>query len=96
MKLLLDENLPKRFKNDFSEHEIYHVTDLGWNGIKNGKLLQLMLTNNFEVLFTFDKYPISVFVLIAPNNEYRFLLPLVPRIKICLENPEIGLTIITT
>ncbi len=106
MKLLLDENLPKRFKNDFSEHEIYHVTDLGWNGIKNGKLLQLMLTNNFDVLFTFDKnlryqqnfdkYPISVFVLIAPNNEYRFLLPLVPRIKICLENPEIGPIIITT
>jgi predicted nuclease of predicted toxin-antitoxin system len=34
MKLLLDENLPKRLKLDFTEHEIYTVRDKGWNGIK--------------------------------------------------------------
>ena len=34
MKLLLDENLPKRLKQDFSEHEIYTVRDLGWNALK--------------------------------------------------------------
>ncbi len=55
MKLLLDENLPKRLKLDFSEHEIFTVRDKGWNGIKNGKLLSLLLENNFDALFTFDK-----------------------------------------
>lgn len=34
MKLLLDENLPKRLRNDFSEHEIYTVRDKGWNSKK--------------------------------------------------------------
>jgi len=38
MLLLLDENLPKRLKLDFTEHEIYTVGDKEWNGIKNGEL----------------------------------------------------------
>lgn len=35
MRLLLDENLPKRLKLDFTEHEIFTVSDKGWNGKKN-------------------------------------------------------------
>ncbi len=55
MLLLLDENLPKRLKIDFKEHEIYTVRDKGWNGIKNGELLKLLLENNFDALLTFVK-----------------------------------------
>ncbi len=33
MKLLLDENLPKRLKQDFSNHEIYTIAEKGWVGI---------------------------------------------------------------
>ena len=55
MRLLLDENLPKRLKLDFLDHEIFTVRDKGWNGIKNGQLLSLLLENNFDALFTFDK-----------------------------------------
>jgi predicted nuclease of predicted toxin-antitoxin system len=43
MKLLLYENLPKRLKADFPDHEIYTVREQGWNGIKNGELMQLLL-----------------------------------------------------
>jgi hypothetical protein len=78
MRLLLDENLPKRLKLDFPEHEIFTVRDKGWNGIKNGKLLELMLANNFHALLAFDKklqyqqnfqkYTLTVFVLNAANN----------------------------
>jgi predicted nuclease of predicted toxin-antitoxin system len=32
MRLLLDENLPKRLKQNFLDHEIYTVRDKGWNG----------------------------------------------------------------
>jgi predicted nuclease of predicted toxin-antitoxin system len=91
MKLLLDENLPKKLKNDFPEHEVYTVRDKGWNSKKNGELLELMLEENFDVLLTFDqnlehqqnfdKYPISVFVLIADNNTYQILSSLVEIIK---------------
>ena len=48
MRLLLDENLSKRLKLDFPKHEIFTVRDKGWNGIKNGKLLQLMLADSFH------------------------------------------------
>ncbi len=39
MRLLLDENLPKRLKQDFPAHEIFTVRDKQWNGITNGELL---------------------------------------------------------
>ena len=97
MKLLLDENLPKRLKIDFAEYEIFTVRDKGWNSKKNGELLELMLAENFNVLITFDqnlehqqnfeKYPITVFVLIAENNTYQILSELVPNMKIELEKP---------
>jgi predicted nuclease of predicted toxin-antitoxin system len=38
MKLLLDENLPKRFKEDFTNHEIFPSEIKDGTG-KNGKLL---------------------------------------------------------
>lgn len=55
MKLLLDENLPKKLKSDFPEHEIYTVSDKGWNGVKNGELLKLLLQEGFDALLAFDK-----------------------------------------
>jgi predicted nuclease of predicted toxin-antitoxin system len=83
MRLLLDENLPRRLKSDFEGYEIYTVRDRGWNGIKNGELLQLMIENDFHALLTFDKnlqhqqnfqkYTITVFVLSAVNNTYMEL-----------------------
>ncbi|RYE90557.1 MAG: hypothetical protein EOO37_02685 [Cytophagaceae bacterium] len=78
MRLLLDENLPKQLKQDFPEHEIFTVRDKGWNGIKNGELLKLMLAVDFQALLTFDKnlqhqqnsekYTLTVFVLNAEIN----------------------------
>ena len=55
MRPLLDENLPKRLKQEFLEHEIYAVADKGWIGISNGRLLALLVDNNFDALLTFDK-----------------------------------------
>lgn len=86
MRLLLDENLPKRLKNDFEGHEIFTVRDKGWNGIKNGQLLKLMLADGFDALLTFDKnlqhqqnfskYTIAVFVISTTINTYSELTKL--------------------
>jgi predicted nuclease of predicted toxin-antitoxin system len=86
MRLLLDENLPKRLKQDFAEHEVYTVAEKQWTGKQNGELLKLMLENGFAALLTFDKnlqhqqnfekFPITVFVLTAPNNTYDIVKPL--------------------
>ena len=91
MRLLLDENLPKRLKIDFPEHEIYTVRDRGWNGIKNGELLELLMGNDFDALLTFDKnlqhqqnfakYSMAVFVLSANINSYEELTKLTPKVK---------------
>ena len=94
MKVLLDENLPKRLKKDFPEHEIYTVRDRGWNGIGNGELLRLMISEDFDVLITFDKnlqhqqnfqkYSLPVLVLNAQDNTYTGLQLLVPKIRSAL------------
>jgi predicted nuclease of predicted toxin-antitoxin system len=91
MKLLLDENLPKRLKTDFPNHEMYTVRDLGWNGIKNGELLKLLIEHNFQALLTYDKnvqyqqnfqkYTITIFVLSAINNTYLELTKLSPKVN---------------
>lgn len=94
MKLLLDENLPKRLKFDFPEHDTYTVSDKGWNGKKNGELMKLLIAENFDALFTFDKnlqyqqnfnkYAVPVFVLNVSDNTYLTLSKLVPKIKAIL------------
>jgi hypothetical protein len=99
MRLLLDENLPKRLKLDFPEHEIYTVRDKGWNGIKNGDLLNFLIESAFDALLTFDKnlqhqqnfkkYTIAVFVLSAKINSYEELIKLTPRVKEYLDNPPL-------
>ena len=100
MRLLLDENLPKRLKLDFADHEIYTVRDKGWNGIKNGQLMKLLLDNSFDALLTFDKnlqhqqnfskYPITVFVLTANINSYIELTKLSLKIKEYLSSPSLA------
>jgi hypothetical protein len=55
MKILLDENFPVKLNSDFVGFEVYTVSELKWNGLKNGKLLRLMEDNNFDFLITLDK-----------------------------------------
>jgi len=91
MRILLDENLPKRLKKDFPDHEIYTVREQAWNGKKNGELMSLLIAANFQILMTFDKnlpfqqnfnkYPLTVIVLDAEDNTYATLKALVPLIN---------------
>jgi hypothetical protein len=53
MRLLLDENLPKKLKADFPNHEVFTVAEMQWAGKKNGELLKLMLENDFGALLNF-------------------------------------------
>ncbi len=95
MKLLLDENLPKRLKQDLFPHEAFTVRDKGWNGKGNGELLALMKQEGFDVLLTFDKnvefqqnfkkYDLPVIVLDAEDNTYPSLSPLTRQVLAALE-----------
>ncbi len=96
MRLLLDENLPKKLKKDFSEYQIFTLRDKGWTGKSNGILLQLMTVEKFDALITFDQnlqhqqnfknYSLTVIVLVAPDNSYLTLRDLVPKIKSIIAN----------
>lgn len=56
MKILLDESLPRKLKNDFGgAHEVWTVRDKGWLGQKNGALLKLMVAHGFELFVTVDR-----------------------------------------
>ena len=88
--MLLDENIDIRFKKAFdgSPHEVFTIRDMGWNGIKNGQLLQKMKDNSFDILVAVDKnlpyqqnkdtLPVSIFILNVYRNVLPALLPLVP------------------
>lgn len=105
MKLLLDENLPKRLKTDFPEHEVFTVRDIGWTGKKNGELMSLLIDKAFDALLTFDKnlqyqqnfnkYQLPVIVLFAPDNTYMTLKELTPEIsKVLSSMLKAGATIV--
>ena len=91
MRLLLDENLPKRLKLDFPGHEVFTVRYKNWNGVKNGELLKLLTEEGFDALLSFDKnlrhqqnfskYSVAVFVLSAKINRYEVLTHLSSQIR---------------
>lgn len=88
MKLLLDECVPKRLRNDFTGHEIRTVDEVGLKGLKNGELLQAA-AQQFDVLITVDRrmqfqqnllqFDLALVVLIAKPCRYAELRLLIPK-----------------
>ncbi len=99
MKVLLDECVPRKLRRELPEHEVLTVTERGWSGIKNGKLLALAEVE-FEVFLTVDQnlkyqqnlkaFHIGVILLVARNNRLKTLLPLMPEVREALENIKAG------
>ena len=83
MRILLDESLPQRLRRAFPGHEVVTVVEAGWSGVENGELLRLAATR-FDIFVTADQnlqfqqnlseLPLTVAVLVAPNNKLQSLL----------------------
>lgn len=54
MRVLLDENLPLEFAAEIVGHEVVTVRGLGWDGLKNGALMQRAATA-CDVFVTMDR-----------------------------------------
>jgi hypothetical protein len=54
MRLLLDENLPRKLAEHLLGHECRTVVECSWSGKTNGELLRLA-DSQFDVLLTLDK-----------------------------------------
>ena len=91
IKVLLDENLPRKLKWAI-DAEVITVPERGWSGVKNGKLLR-MAAEEFDVFITMDQgiehqqnlkaLDLCVFLLSAVSNDIDDLLPLAPQINQC-------------
>ena len=89
MRILLDEDLPRRLGALLTGHEFSTVQRVGWSGAKNGHLLGLAATK-FDVFLAMDgklefqqnlaTLPVAVLVVEAISNRMEHLEPLVPKI----------------
>lgn len=87
MRILLDEDLPRRLGALLLGHEPVTVQRAGWSGIKNGKLLALAGVR-FDLFLTMDgglefqqnlsTLPGAVLIIEALSNRMEHLEPLVP------------------
>lgn len=71
MKILLDECVTKKLKKLLPSHECFTVTEMKWNGLKNGKLMEKCVENRFDVLLTIDKN------LLAQQNFKKYNLTII-------------------
>jgi len=88
MKVLLDECITKKLKPYLIDLEVYTVFEMGWSGVKNGKLMSLCMLNHFDVLLTIDKnmmyqqnidkHPISIVVLNSMTSKLEELKLFIP------------------
>ncbi len=88
MKILLDECVTKKLKRLLEGYEVYTVTEIGWSGLKNGKLLQKACDASFDILLTIDKnidsqqniahFPISLVMLDVFKSNLKYYEPLIP------------------
>ena len=90
MKLLLDEQMPRKIATYFDTGAaVDHVQLVGWAGIKNGELLKLANAEGYDALISADKnmsyqqnvnmLPISVVVLHVLRLRIEDLAPLLPK-----------------
>ena len=88
MRILLDEQLPRRLARQLAGHEVRTVQQQSWAGLGNGELLRRAAADGFEVFVTADQNlqfqqnleqsSLCVLVVVAPSNALEDLPPLVP------------------
>ncbi len=104
MKVFLDECLPKDLGRLLTPHPCKTVSEMGWSGTSNGKLLDLVETNGFEAFITVDQNlavqnpnkgrKLVIVVLQTKSNRLVDLQPLAPAILKLLKSASIGVHVL--
>jgi len=98
VKVLLDENLDRRLRNNLGVHELFTASYKGWDGLKNGKLLQAAEDDDFEVFLTGDqtlRYEQNLSrrrlaIIVLSSVEWRILKDHLPQIISAIDNAVPG------
>jgi hypothetical protein len=99
MRVLLDECVPKRLRQELQGHAVRTVVEMGWSGVRNGELLR-RATTDFDCFLTVDRnlqfqqnvsgLTIGVLVLRARGNDLASLRPLIPKVLTFLNRLKPG------
>jgi len=99
MRILLDECVHAGIKKAFPGHTIQTVPEVGWSGIKNGKLLAL-IAGQFDVFLTIDQnirhqqnladLPFAILFVSVPNNMIDSYLSLFELMRETTQNIRPG------
>jgi hypothetical protein len=91
MKVLLDHCVDWRLKRSLPSHDVKSAQEMGWDELKNGKLLIAAASVFFDLMITVDQHikdqqnlaylPVAVIVLVANSNRLNDLRPLVPSVE---------------
>jgi len=90
MRVLLDNNVSRRFAQLLPEHDVTHVQQVGWEDLKNGVLLEAAERAGYAVLVTCDKQmryqqnlkdrKLSIIVLNSRRIVIEEIAPLAPQV----------------
>ena len=97
MKILLDECTPRLVKKRLPQFFIRTAQEMGWTGIKNGKLLNLA-EGQFDVLISTDQnLPYQqnlagkkIAIIILPSNKVPIVAQLIPAVELALQAIQPG------
>jgi len=93
MKVIIDECVPSIVKIGLPSRRIVTVQEMGWAGINNGKLLQLIAAD-FDVFITSDKNlrhqqnltTLDLAIILLPSNQVPAVEALLPVIDDALND----------
>lgn len=99
-RLLLDENIDQALKDLFDdEFEVVTITEQGWQGKKNGKLLRLT-AKEFDVFVTLDRnlehqqnlgaLDLAVVIIRAYSNAFAVVSELMPNVNEAVRSAKVG------
>jgi len=96
-KIILDENLPQPLRHEFSDHDVVTVGFMGWAGIQNGDLINL-IDEEFDILITGDhnlRYQQNlkerrISIIEVPFTMLDQLNPLIEQIKEAIVVSSVG------
>jgi len=94
MRVLLDNNVVRRFAELISGHEVLHARQLGWGELENGDLIAAAEQAGFDAVITCDKQmryqqnledrKVSIIVLNSLFIKLENIQPLAPQVNAAL------------
>jgi hypothetical protein len=97
VKVLLDHNLPKRFRVMLEGYEFKTTREMRWETLRNGALLAMAADTKFDAFISADKklefeqnlktLPLAVIVLDALTNSFEGVQVFVPFVQRLLTSP---------